>query len=553
MEQHPNSRIALIIILLFLGCLSQIFCFQSYEEAILSSSIEVLEQSVNVDNSVDGNTYGIGFWSMSVPLMNNKQNIDFDNPYDSSKGEFGQLLMLMQDSETKSNSILVSLYLDYENLKVQHKVQIIDQLSTQMLIFKFDGLVYEGKWIFNLILIQPKLQMVLVQMSDQEKQTVEFNSETQLNLKFILGGRGYINDMNLNTFKGVLSRLIFIPSLFYTETTFDDLIKNNIIPQKKEGEKIINIVFGLHIFDGTYAQQQTIDQYGNKYILSGWAKYIIKDGDDKQYTLLRMTAFLNYEHEIQLGDELFMIEVFLSNSNPEQTKMIVNADAFSMPIQQSFQSQFDSTFQGSQNSNYQIVQSKRIFQNLNNKQYYEGLQQWHYIQYEYGRSNSQERMLFQSQFYNELGLITESLGNDIFGGSFTNYKFYLFFGRDNFNNNLLQAEIYDFKISFNYNEDKEFIQYCHNTCLTCDGPLYNNCLSCDENQHRYFQIDTFQCRCLQGYFEFEQGKCTDQFYSSISLSEDIIENPFSIINQLYIVFRMLLLLQNMVYKTSLQI
>lgn len=59
-------------------------------------------------------------------------------------------------------------------------------------------------------------------------------------------------------------------------------------------------------------------------------------------------------------------------------------------------------------------------------------------------------MLLIIKFSNELGLLKDNLGNDIFSGSFTNSKFNLFFGGDNINNNInnnfLKAQIYNFKM-----------------------------------------------------------------------------------------------------------
>ncbi|CAD8125396.1 unnamed protein product [Paramecium sonneborni] len=513
-----------IVLLLFQGPLLCSTSFSNYNEAILSKSAETYEQDINMEILDKGDSYGLGFWSMSIPLLIHDSNIDFDNPYDFLKTEYGQMLLLVKDIDTNSNILLVSKLLDYENLKVQHQIRIMNNDQNVILQYEFQGLEYEGIWIFHLILIQPSLKMIIVEVSGQPQQQVQILTNIQQHLLIVLGGRGYINDLNLNTFKGLLSHIIFLPNFFYSDVTFQETVNDNQIPPKHIDEQIVTIVPGFKIFDGVYAQQNFIEHYGNKYCLSGWVKYLVNDINEQKYILLRMTPFLNYYQEKQLGDELFKIEVFLSKKNPEQTNMIIYTDAYSMPVQQSFQQQFDQTFKGSQNTNQDIYQSKRIFQNLNNLQYFEGLQQWHFIQYEYGRSNFQERMLFQAQFYNEIGLIKEGMGNEIFDGSFTSSKFNIFFGSDNFNNNFLQAEIFDFRMKYNYNEDKELDLNCHYSCLTCKGPLQNDCLSCDENSLRYFQSEKFECNCNQGYFEFEIGFCTNQFNYVFILNEVCVNN-----------------------------
>ena len=43
-------------------------------------------------------------------------------------------------------------------------------------------------------------------------------------------------------------------------------------------------------------------------------------------------------------------------------------------------------------------------------------------------------------------------------------------------------------------------EQCHFTCLTCKGPNYNDCLSCDKTRH--LKRDNI-CRCIDGYIEPE--------------------------------------------------
>ncbi|CAD8099472.1 unnamed protein product [Paramecium primaurelia] len=499
--------------------------FSYYKDAILTSGLQVIEESINIINEDDKDTYCIGFWSMNIPLQIPIRNFDIEIPFDLELPENGELLLLVKDSDTNDNLIVVFKILDYSNRQVQHIIQFINHETSFNFIFKFNGLDYEGQWIFHLISIQPIKGVVIVEASDQNKQFQILASKVQQNLKIILGGRGYINDKNLNTFRGLLSKLIFLPSFSYTDILFENTQTDNQIPQKSSIEEKIYIIQGLQEFKGYQAQEIVIDQYGKRYCLSGWVKYNYQNTEEEKYTLIRMTNFINYEDKQKLGDELFGFKVLISKFQPQLTKIFVHADAYSMPVQQSFESQYDLTFQGIQNENYKVVQSTKTLEYLEDFRYYEGLQQWHFIQYEYGRSNFDERMLLQLQFYNKLGLIREQLGNDIFRGSFINSKFNIFLGGDNFNHNFLQAYVYDFKIEYNYNEDKVLLLNCHYSCLTCKGPQENDCINCDENTNRYYQSEVFMCKCKQGYFDFGQRICTNQYYSSISIQEIEIQNP----------------------------
>ncbi|CAD8114069.1 unnamed protein product [Paramecium sonneborni] len=498
--------------------------FSNYEEAILSSSIEITEQTINFIDSDEKDTYGIGFWSMCIPLKIPRKNSDFEIPFNKDLKEDGELLLLIKDSDTNNNLVVVYKILDYINLKVGHMIQYMNDDSYENFISKFDGLYYEGQWIFHLIMIQPIKGIIMIEVGGQSKNSHIINTKFQQNLKIIQGGRGYINELNLNYFKGLLSKLIFLPNFLYEDNSFENIMIDNTIPQKYEKEQKVQIVKGFQIFNDQKTLYNVIDQYGTKYCLSGWVKYNFNNDDEGRFTFLRMTSFLNYEEKKKLGDELFSINVFYSQINPIETQIIVHTDAYSMPVQLSFQSQYDLTFQGIQNPKYQVVESTKIFENADDFRYLEGLQQWHYVQYEYGRSNIDERMLLQIQFYNQLGLLREKLGNDIFRGSFVNHRFNLFFGGDNLNSKSLQIEVSDFQFQFNYNDDKELQLDCHFNCQTCKGPFENDCTSCDDQLNRYLQTEISMCKCKQGYFDFGEAICTDQFYSSVQIEEIKIQN-----------------------------
>ncbi|CAD8189351.1 unnamed protein product [Paramecium pentaurelia] len=498
--------------------------FSNYEDSILTSGFLMTEESINIINQDYKDTYGIGFWSMSIPLQIPKRNFDIDIPYDDTQQETGEMLLLVKDSDTNDYLFVVSKILDYPNQQVQHMIKFFNKNSHFNFFYNFNALEYEGIWIFHLILIQPINEVVLVEVSNQSKQSHIFASEIQKNLKIFQGGRGQINDQNLNTFRGLLSKLIFLPYLSYSENSFQQIQLDNQIPQKYQTEQKIKIIPDLLTFDGYSTIELVINQYGKSYCLSGWVKYNFQNSEADKYILMRMTGFINYEDQKKLGDDLFSVQVFFSKIQPQKTKIVVHADAYSMPIQQSFQSQYDLTLQGVQDENYEVVQSTRTLQYQEDFRYYEGLQQWHFVQYEYGRSNFDEKMLFQIQFFNKLGLIREQLGNDIFRGSFINSQFNVFFGGDNFNHNFLQAQVFDFKIEYNYDKDKVLLFNCHYSCLTCKGPQDTDCLSCGENTNRYFQSEVSMCKCNQGYFDFGQIICTDTYYSSVQLHEVATQN-----------------------------
>ncbi|CAD8126262.1 unnamed protein product [Paramecium sonneborni] len=525
MIQHISIHfsIALLLIQLMITAKCKSECpFTKFKDAILSieTSSQTYTQSINNNDNL--NTFGFAFWSISIPLIDKLQNVDRDAPFNNDVSEDGELLFLIKDLNSNTNFCYGFKSYDYQNRQVKHTIKFMNQDSSQIFVFPFQSLEYEGIWIFHLILLQPTLHTIKVQISSQDKQSTNFNLQNQLNLQISLGGRGYIDDLNLNSNKGLMSKLIYLPAFAYSTNIYSEMEQNCKIPPKIINEQILDIVPGIRIFQGNQVLQLLVDHYGNRYCLSGWVKILLSTIDEQRSTIIKMTGQQNFEQEIVLGDELFRLEVIISKNQPEQTQLIVNADAYGMPIKQSFQQQYDLLFQGSVDPNYSVLQVKRIYQDINSQLYFEGLQQWHFIQYEYGRNKFDERMLLKIQFSNGLGLLQENLGNDIFSGSFTNSKFNLFIGSDtinNLNNNFLQAQIYDLKMQFNYNEDKEFNQNCHPTCLSCNGPLDINCLSCDSDLNRFYQVELRMCKCNAGYYDKGYQKCENEFYSSIKLEE----------------------------------
>ncbi|CAD8213585.1 unnamed protein product [Paramecium octaurelia] len=497
--------------------------FTNYKNAlsVIETSTQSYTESINDNENYD--TFGFAFWSISIPLLEKLETINRDGPFKNDVSEDGQLLFFVKDSLTNSNFIYGFKSYDYINRQVKHTIKFINQDISQKFIFSFGSLQYEGIWIYHQILLQPALNKIVVEVSSLEKQQANFDLQNQLSLQISIGGRGYIDSLNLNSFRGKQSKLIYMPKFIYSTNTFAQQVQTCKIPPMLTGEQTINIISGLKLFEGNQVLQQFLDHYGNRYYFQGWVKYSLPKVDEQSYTLLKLSGQYNFEKEITLGDELFRIESFISKTNPKSTSLIINADAYGMPVKQSFQSQYDLLFQGSVNPDYSVLQAKRTYKDLSSQLYFEGLQQWHYIQYEYGRSNIDQRMLLQIQFSNDLGKLYENLGNNIFSGSFTNARFNLFFGGDsinsNTNNEFIEAYIYDFKMQYNYAEDKPFNLNCHYTCLTCDGPLISNCLTCDSNSNRFYQVELKMCKCNSGYLDKGILICDNKFYSSVQQEE----------------------------------
>lgn len=52
---------------------------------------------------------------------------------------------------------------------------------------------------------------------------------------------------------------------------------------------------------------------------------------------------------------------------------------------------------------------------------------------------------------------------------------------------------------------------CHYSCKTCDGPLENNCINCEDNSSRHYLNEQKKCKCNHGYIDILDEKVCKAF------------------------------------------
>ena len=68
-------------------------------------------------------------------------------------------------------------------------------------------------------------------------------------------------------------------------------------------------------------------------------------------------------------------------------------------------------------------------------------------------------------------------------------------------------------ISFNLFILKSTLE-CHHSCKTCNGPYYDNCLSCLDNSGRVYDLQT--CNCADGKIDIV-GECEGIYFIKLIL------------------------------------
>ncbi|CAD8110877.1 unnamed protein product [Paramecium sonneborni] len=498
----------ILIMVIVLRFVSNQSCpYNEYEQALIP--LESQFESNQFDSFVTldvGESFSFGFWSLCIPQLSLKSITQVEQDFISTDAELGQLQFLVKGRT--SNSLLGFVYIDQQTMLVRHKIIILGskQISLE---FDFKPINYQSKWILSYITFNFLEGKIVVDMTDQIRKSGTMNFEQDY-VQIIQGGRGYIENFNLGVFKGRLSKIFVNKFDHLGQDLFEYMTINCQIPPLMKDEQTSYLVKGLQIFEGDTSLQYTINQFGSKFCLSGWVKYdISRVIQVSVYPLIRISLFKNYFDKSRIGDEIFLMQIMFNKRKPKFTTISINLDHHKIPIM--------GNIGWHSNDPIQVIQD--IIYDVNSENYFQGLQQWHFLKYEYGSSIPGKKSCIQIKFFNNLNLLEKC--RDIIQP--TNSPFYVYLGSDEYVNELLKASLFDFKLEFNYVDEKELLfNACHQTCLTCDGPLENNCINCEQNINRYYLNEQKKCQCLQGYMEVQNEKLCQQFeyhFSSVQIQE----------------------------------
>ncbi|CAD8116010.1 unnamed protein product [Paramecium sonneborni] len=474
--------------------------YSEYEDALLPIKSQYAIYNLNLNEK---DSFEFGFWSLCVPQQTFKNIPTIDQEYNKKQSEDGQLLFLVKGNCGYSVKGIVLMSL--EPIGVYHKIIIKEsEAKVTELYFFYDSIIYEGKWILNIFTLNFIDEKIYVEMSNQLIQSSRIGSHDMYQ-SIIQGGRGLIENLNLNIFRGRLSKILIRQIQFQVEPLLQYMNDNCQVPRPLKEEQTIYLVKGLLVFEGDKSLNYIINQFGTRYCLSGWIKYDASRVIEKSiYPLIRISLFKNYFQQTYFGDELFSLKAHFDRLEPKLSKIEVWYDFHLIPIMGEL-------------INYTLNSMLIEFEDEFSNHYFEGLQQWHYLHYEQG--TAQYTNLLYIQFFNEIQLVT----NQFILHSTSNSPFYLYLGTDEYFIDLLQASLYDFKFEYNYLSDKQFFfNVCHYTCQTCDGPLENNCLNCETNTNRHYLSELKKCQCNYGFLDITDQKICIAFefeYSSVEQQE----------------------------------
>ncbi|CAD8128315.1 unnamed protein product [Paramecium sonneborni] len=461
--------------------LSLAFSQQFNEELLLSKENPI--QTTLID-SIDKEIQ-FEFWSfyittftpISYPQVEEK--LQFDKPKT-------QLLFLMKNE----GQVLAFMYTNVisSGSYITHNLIVNDETYQ----INYDPKYYEGVWIMSLITLK-NYKYLLFETMDNINYNLNliYTQYSNKLIEFIVGGTGIINGKyQLGVFRGRLSYIWYQHYQRWPQEVYGTIYWLRI----KEHQQTFNLIPEVLNFDGLIQKVYEFEQFGTKFSIYGWVKYNSQDAYSlKQYLVVRLTIFKNYQNEINIGDEIVKIIMNIDLSDQNNCGYDVISHHYRMP--------------------YPIYIENPLNDKLSIRKdlpYQELLTKWHFISFEYGLERKDSKSQFKVNFFENkvLKRHTYPLGDSQYHSLFINTKYYAIFGGDYFLFDKLKGQLAGFQFISNYQEDQNIDYSCHQSCKTCFGPLENNCLSCYENpQNIYIYLEEqHQCSCPI-YHIYKDNKC----------------------------------------------
>ncbi|CAD8213453.1 unnamed protein product [Paramecium pentaurelia] len=530
-----------MIIFIYLLCLSST---KSFEIQTLDPLYQVAHQQVKIDDKDFAPTkhFSYGIWSRYNPLSAIPQTGPV-GLFDSNCYQLHHIL------DQRSNEINLIYYdcLDYEANLITKAIKFVNNENEQKTYeIEIEPFEYEDFWFFLEIIQQPFQKRFEIFIISQQKIIIHKTDE----IKF--------------PFKGIDLQLTFGSSLIVSNPIIESIQQDQkfsyfpgtIIIQKFKIEDEL-IVFDwfeyvksiFQIYEQCFCQANTIqkiqdqnieylfkgelvsdNQNCDSFILSGWFRIqdIINGQDSFTYPFIKLTA--NFEDPNLSSDNLSPLQIKYKISDI-QNQIIVTTYRYTFPtVSIDFS-----------NNPFLIEKKFDIFHNMN---------LWHKIQVKL----VQNIMDIQIKFYDEFIIHEYSHQPEVH--QFQQLQFKLLYGNIlQLKSNYLLIQIRNF---FFLNCDETFSdQNCHNSCQECDGPTYENCLSCSEESKRiylpehkvcvcpYDTIDDQICigykeanleindepyidtECQYGYFEYDNEcyKCPSIIRKDLVSCLDCVQNP----------------------------
>ncbi|CAD8113937.1 unnamed protein product [Paramecium sonneborni] len=367
-------------------------------------------------------------------------------------------------------------------------------------IFQQDSQRLDNQWIYFRISYYPYDYKVVIQ-KDSDINILNVQTIYSGYIQSTLGYDNFIVIANtffvVEMFPGYLTNQIYNEKqITQNDYFYPDYINCKLEEDSQEVTKIF--VDGLQHFNSGLVIVDKLLMIGEKYIIQGWVKLnldFVTITDPLSQLLMRITINSYYMDATYQGDRTFYYRYNIYKQNVQNSNIYVETSHYKIP--------------------YQCYQYNRIFGEIEDfekwqyeeEQLFNLIQEWHFFIFEHGRGESlEESSCIYLYFTNRNEPIKHCFGSENQKHQYSNGYYYIYIGEDDYINKKLIGSISDLTIKYNYNDLQEIKINCHFSCSTCNGPTANNCLLCDQELNRIYDIINRSCVCLKNYMQVDKNK-----------------------------------------------
>ncbi|CAK57244.1 unnamed protein product (macronuclear) [Paramecium tetraurelia] len=452
----------------------------SLVESMQDIEIELDEQIVQGNQNI-----GYGMWMKYQPFR-----AALATDYSSQKNDKQKYLFIysLQDSESKSSILIFYIEISTSTQTIKHEIDYSFQTLKSKISVNFNFVNYEGKWIlfyfyFNYQSKSTTITFLLLEQNIDPKVLIVNDVPTLPNtVKHTIGGNLILDQdqgsLVLSQFQGKLSQLFSEREL----NVFEDRSSlNRFLQHCKFETQCKEYSYQLTQYDQEYRGFSFTTEITNIlefpiYTIQGWVKIKQLQMEHREMVIFRITINKEYNDDFIIGDKELYLK-YQQDQQPILNGFEITTYSYAFPTKSVYQS------------------SPKDIKKVLGVEYQQLLINWHYIQYEIGTINNERSAQFQIYFPSSQQQVRKFVWEQpIIHFSGITLRCYL--GGDKYTQDYMNGYFSDLILKTYCTPPViNITPKCHYSCQTCNGPNFNNCLTCPPQSNRILLSEKNTCPC----------------------------------------------------------
>ncbi|KAM3135852.1 hypothetical protein pb186bvf_012105 [Paramecium bursaria] len=397
--------------------------------------------------------------------------------------------IIFREVDESMNSLL-TYYMSINNQQAQHFIEFnTGVITTQVFTLEANTQRYEGRWILMYIYYNNRKSKIysMLYAAGQAVNEIQFQvfSGTQYKAKYYLYLEylAYASGIQLNAFQGFVS--IKLPNdtdepyFTTTQQLYDKLQAGCDIGNYCQNYQVNELILTLDQIVTQFDLDLPLVTYYNSYSITGWFKFIPFALKHNVF-LIKLVQY-GKEFDQSNGVIALKIDINYNQLQPSLGGITVSTYSYKSPKWNEpqsdaikYQSISEQTQQNMQTWTYfRFITGAQVSPTENAEVYFNFVQKNSVQKYAYANLNQYQ--------YGKLKIYVgnSNLTIESFSGQIANLQF---------------------KSCVTY---KPPILQCHFSCNTCIGPTSNDCINCDTNSNRDYNMQTSQCICKNNYIQVD--------------------------------------------------